>query len=79
MNSLDSKNQVHLLLYTLHHFVLSFVDTTQINSNRGTIYVMNASDKPLARLIVVRRLDVDKDQVFRFGILDTPLSLCVPL
>ena len=32
-------------------------------------------DKPLARLIVVCRLDVDKDQVLWSGILDTPLSL----
>ena len=36
-------------------------------------------DKSLARLIIVRRLDVDKDRVLRFGTLDTPLSLCVLL
>ena len=39
------------------------------------IHVTVGMDKPLARLIVVRRLDVDKDQVLRSGILDTPLSL----
>ena len=43
------------------------------------MYVMVGMDKPLAHLIVVRRLDVDKDQVFWSGILDTPLSLRVLL
>ena len=37
----------------------------------GVICVTVGSDKPLARLIVVRRLDVDKVQVLRSGILDT--------
>ena len=32
-------------------------------------------DKPLARLIVVRRLDVDKDQVLRSGIFGTPFPI----
>ena len=36
-------------------------------------------DKPLARLIVDRRLDVDKGQVLGSEILETPLSLCVLL
>ena len=34
------------------------------------IHVTVGTDKPLARLIVVRRLSVDKDQVLRSGILD---------
>ena len=38
---------------------------------------MVGTDKPLARLIVVRRLSVDKGQVLRSGMLDTPFSLCV--
>ena len=36
-------------------------------------------DKPLARLIVVRHLRVDKGQVLQSGILDTSFSLCVLL
>ena len=44
-----------------------------------SIYVTVGRDKPLARLIVVRRLVVDKGQVLQSGILDTPLSLCVLL
>ena len=43
------------------------------------INVTVGMDKSLARLIIVRRLDVDKDRVLRFGTLDTPLSLCVLL
>ena len=40
------------------------------------IYVMVGTEKPLARLIVVRRLSVDKGQVLWSGILDTSFSLC---
>ena len=43
------------------------------------IYVTVGMDKPLARLIVVLRLSVDKGKVLRSGILDTPFSLCVLL
>ena len=39
------------------------------------MYVMVGTDKPLARLIVVRCLEVDKSQVLWSGMLDTPLSL----
>ena len=41
------------------------------------IYVTVGRDKPLARLIVVRRLSVDKGQVLLSEMLDTPFSLCV--
>ena len=41
------------------------------------INVMVRTDKPLARLKVVRRLSVDKGQVLQSGILDTSFSLCV--
>ena len=41
------------------------------------INVTVGTDKPLAGLIVVRRLSVDKGQVLRSGILDTSFSLCV--
>ena len=41
------------------------------------IYVKVGTDKPLARLYVVRRLSVDKGQLLRSGILDTSLSLRV--
>ena len=42
-----------------------------------TIYVTVGMDKPLARLIVVRRLSVEKDQVLPSGILDTSFLLHV--
>ena len=41
------------------------------------MYVTVGTDKPLARLIVVRRLSVDKGQVLWSGMLDTPFSLRV--
>ena len=41
------------------------------------IHVTVGTDKPLARLIVVRRLSVDRGQVLWSGILDTPFSLRV--
>ena len=43
------------------------------------IYVTVGRDKPIARLIVVRRLDVDKGQVFIFKLLSIWVSdlLCV--
>ena len=37
------------------------------------------SDKPLARLILVRRLDLDKGQVLGLEFWIPPLSLRVPL
>ena len=42
-----------------------------------SIYVTVGLDKPLARLIVVRCLSVDKGQVLRFRILDTSFFLRV--
>ena len=41
------------------------------------MYVTVGRDKPLARLIVVRCLSVDKGQVLRSGILGTSFSLRV--
>ena len=43
-----------------------------LGTNLQHIYITVWSDKPLARLIVVRRLGVDKGQVLRSGMLDTP-------
>ena len=59
----DQKLEVGYKNYILHY--VSCID------------VMVGTDKPLAGLIVVCRLGVDKGQVLRFGILDTPfVTLC---
>ena len=57
--------------------VIVFANTETSCSNAGhglsvrSINVTVGMDKPLAGLIVVRRLDVDKGPVLRSGILDT--------
>ena len=58
---------------------ISFIKKTvkQILSWIFVINVKVGKDKPQTRLIVVRRLSVNKGQVLWSGILDTSFSLCV--
>ena len=80
-------HSLFFLIYTCHMFFYPVTESPHCLSHIllvafvtcEQIYVTDGMDKPLAHLIVVRRLDVDKDRVLRSGVLDTPLSLRVLL
>ena len=80
-------HSLFFLIYTCHLFFYPVTESPHCLSHIllvafvtcEQIYVTVGMDKPLARLIVVHHLDVDKDRVLWSGVLDTPLSLRVLL
>ena len=67
----------NLPLRMVQVWVVIFVLKTHRHTDKffDTIHVTDGRDKPLVRLQVVRRLNVDKGQVLRSGILDTCYSI----
>ena len=61
------------------YFLVSTVVSIGAVSVLFHAFLYSGRDKPLALLIVVRRLSVDKGQVLRSGMLDTPFYKFHPL